>query len=70
MSNNSKQMRCPGCAGVKWWDDREHECSACSGHRDFHEYDPRCTLCVVERLKALVKAVGIMIRLWLSPGVG
>ena len=57
-------------AGVQWWHSREHECAACSGHRDFHVCDPRCTLCVLDRLKALVNAVGIMIRLLLLPRVG
>jgi hypothetical protein len=37
-------------------------CCACFNHRQYHpRYDPRCVVCVVERIKAVGKAVVIMI---------
>ena len=63
MSNNSKQARCQNCAGVQWWEDADGVCIPCYNHRDYHPtYDPRCPLCVVARIKALWKALVIMIR--------
>ena len=68
MSNNSKRTRCPSCAEVDWVEDQEHVCLVCAVHGDHHRaYDPRCPLCVVQRIKALVKALVIMIRQMLLP---
>jgi len=63
MSNSRKQPRCPSCAGVDWLDAQEHTCFVCRGHSNYHRtYDPRCPLCIVQRVKALWKAVVIMTR--------
>ena len=68
MSNNSKRKRCPSCAEVKWWKDAADVCIPCYNHHDYHvTYDPRCPLCIVQRIKALVKALVIMIRQMLLP---
>jgi hypothetical protein len=51
---------------MNWFNDREHgRCLACAIHD--HDYDPRCPLCVVERIKAWFEAIAIQIRLVLPP---
>ena len=43
-------------------------CFACSGHAMDHEtYDPRCPFCIVERVRAMVQAAAILLRLALPP---
>jgi RNA polymerase subunit RPABC4/transcription elongation factor Spt4 len=67
---NAKQKQCPSCAGVQWWED-ESGCLVCYNHRESHsQYDPRCPLCVVARMKAPWKALAIMFRRMLLPRAG
>ncbi len=78
MSNNTKVPRCKGCADVRLFkknvislNDGENDPDFCPGcyrhHNDHRNYDPRCPLCVVERIKALWRAMAIMIRQMLPP---
>jgi hypothetical protein len=69
-NTKAKKARCRNCGELDWFDpdDPRRICTRCYNHRDCHPtYDPRCVVCVVERIKALLKAVVMIIRQVLLP---
>lgn len=73
MPNNLKRTRCRSCGRMNCLVEPNEKpiCTDCWNHREIHPYfDPRCVVCVAERIKALAKAAVIMIRLMLPPRVG
>jgi hypothetical protein len=70
--SNDKRSRCKNCGRMYWFNDggptlrfSENDadlCSDCYKHRNDHpNYDPRCVVCVADRITAQWKALAIVI---------